>query len=91
MGEAKRRGDYQKRKAEAIAAGRVKVERRVSSRLLTGPELFANLLAIFTTKNKSKANMRRNLISSGILVKTMLLLKNGFTALAQSCDMEMII
>lgn len=41
MGEAKRRGDYEKRKAEAMTAGRVKVTRERTVRLLTGKELLA--------------------------------------------------
>lgn len=54
MGEAKRRGDYAKRKAEAIAAGRVKVTRETSYRVPTGPELFAGLLALVSVKRKPK-------------------------------------
>lgn len=54
MGEAKRRGDYEKRKAEAIKAGRVKVERKSTFRIMTGPELFAGLLALVSVKRKPK-------------------------------------
>lgn len=56
MGEAKRRGDYLKRKAEAIKVGRVKVMRETSYRLPTGPELFAGLLALVKRAPKKEVD-----------------------------------
>lgn len=55
MGDAKRRGDYATRKAEAIKAGRVKVTpQRRPFRLLSGPELFAGMLALISIKRAPK-------------------------------------
>lgn len=54
MGEAKRRGDYQKRKAEAIAAGRVKVQRERRFKLATGPEMLAGLLSLLSFRSELK-------------------------------------
>jgi hypothetical protein len=58
MGEAKRRGDYARRKAEAIAAGRVKVQRESRFVLPAGPEIFAGILSLLTLKPKAKAVRR---------------------------------
>lgn len=46
MGEAKRRGDYEKRKAEAIAAGRVKGSNERPVPIMRGPAFLAALLSL---------------------------------------------
>lgn len=54
MGQAKRRGTFEERKAEAIAAGRVKVERQTRSI----PEWLYLKMLLSTLLLKSKGAIR---------------------------------
>jgi hypothetical protein len=54
MGAAKRRGDYETRKADAVKNGRVTVIRESHFRLPSGPELFASIVALLGTKKTTE-------------------------------------